>query len=231
MWRSVVRRYPRIFLPLVGAQLVAVGVLRLAVDWVNRPQPSADLTDVTGAAAGPLAWAVNAVLVVLITAAIAAVATLAIGRTHRLAGPISAEDEAAGTGPQARGLVILLAAIWGLLIFWPLALLLLAGWALAAPWAVGSGGSVRQALAASTRLAKGRRSSTAGLVAGITFIVALGPVVGTVLLLVTDLPHFVAWLTAATLMALATAWGGVALALGMYTAEASHARAEGLPVG
>ena len=85
---GVVRRHPRIFLPLVGAQLVIVGVLRLAVDWLNRPQPSTTLTDVTGRAAGPLAWTANLLLVVLITAVIAMAATLATraGACSRRAG-------------------------------------------------------------------------------------------------------------------------------------------------
>ena len=50
---GVVRRHPRLFLLIAAVQLVVLGVLRLAVNWVNRVQPSTDLTDVTGRASGP----------------------------------------------------------------------------------------------------------------------------------------------------------------------------------
>ena len=45
---------------------------------------------------------------------------------------------------------------------------------------------------------------------------------GTVLLLATDLPHYVSWLVSAAVMAVATAWAGVALALALYSAEAAQ---------
>ena len=80
---------------------------------------------------------------------------------------------------------------------------------------------MRDSLGASIRLTRGGRPSTAGLTAGIAVVVALGPVLGTVLLLATDLPHYVSWLASAAVMAVATAWAGVALALGLYSAEAA----------
>ena len=86
---------------------------------------------------------------------------------------------------------------------------------------------MRDSLGASTRLTRGRAPSTAGLTVGIVLGVALGPVVGTLILLGTDLPHYAAWLVNAAVMALATVWGGVALALALYSAEAAH-QPEGL---
>ena len=222
---GVLRRHPQAFALLVVGQLAAVGLLRAAVGWVNRPQPSTDLTDVTGAAAGPVAWAANTTLLVLITASIATAATLAISRTHRLAGRGLDGSSASITGPEARGAGILLADTWAMLLLWPVALVALARWLLAAPWVVANGGSIRDSLAASSRLTQGRRAPTAGLIAGIAFGVVLGPVLGTVVLLGTDLPHYVAWLATATVMAFATAWGGVALALGLYSAETTKGTA------
>lgn len=216
---GVVRRHPGTFLPLVGAQLVVVGVLRLALDWLNRPQPSDTLTDVTGRAAGPLAWTANLLLVVLITAVIATAATLATVRVHALAGRAPAVTGALTNRRLLAGTVVLLAGVWAMLLFWPAALVLLAFFLLAAPWTA-AGGSMRDSLGASIRLTRGRAPSTAGLTAAIAVVVALGPVLGTVLLLATDLPHYVAWLVSAAVMAVATAWAGTALALGLYSAEA-----------
>ena len=92
---GVLRRHPRLFLPIAAVQLVVLGVLRLAVDWVNRVQPSTDLTDVTGRASGPLAWVVNLVLVLLITGVVAVAATMATDRVHDLSGR-------SGTRPRPR---------------------------------------------------------------------------------------------------------------------------------
>jgi Family of unknown function (DUF6325) len=98
----------------------------------------------------------------------------------------------------------------------------LASLVLAAPWAAAGGGSLRESLSASTRLTRGRAPSTAGLTAAIALVVAIGPVVGTVLLLGTNLPRAASWLVSAALMAVASVWGGVVLALGLYSAEAAH---------
>ena len=198
-----------------------VGVLRLAVEWLNRPQPSATLTDVTGRAAGPLAWTANLLLVVLITAVIATAATLATLRVHALAERAPAVTGALTDRRLVAATAVLLAGVWAVLLFWPAALVLLAFFLLAAPWTA-AGGSVRDSLGASIRLTRGRAPSTAGLTAGIAVVVALGPVLGTVLLLATDLPHYVSWLVSAAVMAVATAWAGVALALALYSAEAAQ---------
>ena len=51
---------------------------------------------------------------------------------------------------------------------------------------------------------------------------ALGPVIGTLILLGTDLPHYLAWLVSAAVMGVATVWGGAVLALALYSAEAAQ---------
>ena len=223
---GVVRRHPRLFLPIAAVQLVVLGVLRLAVDWVNRVQPSTDLTDVTGRASGPLAWVVNLVLVLLVTGVIAVAATMATDRVHDLSGRSGTRPEATRRRRLVVGSAVLLAQVWAVLVLWPAALVLLSFWLLASPWTT-AGGPVRDSLGASTRLTRGRAPSTAGLTVGIVLGVALGPVVGTLILLGTDLPHYAAWLVNAAVMALATVWGGVALALALYSAEAAH-QPEGL---
>lgn len=220
---GVVRRHPRLFLPLAAVQLVVLGVLRLAVNWVNRVQPSTDLTDVTGRASGPLAWVVNLVLVLLVTGVIAVAATMATDRVHGLSGRSGAKPEATRRRRLVAGSALLLAQVWAVLVLWPAAIVLLSFWLLASPWTA-AGGPVRDSLGASARLTRGRAPSTAGLTVGIVLVVALGPVVGTLILLGTSLPHYASWLVSAAVMGLATVWAGVALALALYSAEAERSR-------
>ncbi len=214
LWRS-----PRLFLPLAGALLLALAGLRVALLWVNRPQPTGDLTDVNGAAAGPLAWFANATLGVLVVGVIVMTATLAMARTHQIAGRLPRQGTSLFARPVVTGAGLLLAGTYLMMAFVPLGLVVLAFWALSSPWAVANDGSVQNSLANGKRLTRGRRPSTAGLVAGIAFIVALGPMVGALLLLGTGLPRPLVWLLSSVILALASVWCGVAAVLALYSAE------------
>ena len=110
-------------------------------------------------------------------------------------------------------LPVMLAVGSAILVTLPVMLWLLSRWALATPLAVMNRTSFRAALRASTSLTRGTRGRTLALVLP-TLVAAhlLGPLVGAIVLLATDLDFIAVELVSAVIGAVLVPWSGVVLA-------------------
>jgi hypothetical protein len=214
----------------------ALGLQRLAL----RSRPTGDLTDVNGLTDSPLAI----VLIILVSLALAPVVALALSATSRLVEGLARGHRVSGWSAMALAirrpsgalvqllLFVIVTLLASSLVGLPVALLLIALWAVAMPAAVIERRGVISALRRSAQLTKGRRWRAVFLSALLVWVGFSVPgAVGGLLLLVTGWPFWATNLVSILLGAVLLPFSAIGLTLQYYDFRAEEARDGGAGTG
>jgi hypothetical protein len=222
---GILLRNPRRMWPIVLViALASAGALGLQ-KLILHARPGGDITDVNGVAGSPLAY----ILLALVSVALTPLIAIALAATSQVVEGIAHEHHISGWSALALAIrrpagalvqLILLVVVTSLassLVGFPIALLLIAWWAVAMPAAVIEGLGVRAAFHRSSRLTKGRRWRAVLLSALLVWVGFSVPgAIGGLLLLVTGWPLWVTTLASISASAVLLPFSAIGLTLQFY---------------